>query len=42
LTPKASGGTTDNMDELFTCYQSKAKLTVIEVNSKDGSVWKLK
>ena len=42
LTPKASDGTTDNMDELYTCYQSKAKLTVIEVNSKDGLVWKLK
>jgi hypothetical protein len=42
LTPKGSDGTTDNMMELYKCYQSKAKLTVVETTSKDGTVWRIK
>ena len=36
------GGTSPQMDELYICHQSGAKLAVVEVRFDDGSIWKPK
>jgi hypothetical protein len=37
-----SMGISEQMEELYVCHQSRAKLAVIEVKYEDGSVWKAK
>lgn len=37
-----STGTSEQMEELYICHQSRAKLAVIEVRFEDDSVWKAK
>lgn len=42
LVSMTSSGTSVQMEELYTCHQSRAKLAVIEVRFDDGSIWQAK
>ncbi len=39
ITSSNSDGTSDQMEEIYICHQSEAKLSVVGVRFEDGSVW---